>query len=56
MIIRENRDSRCLSISKAQVSGAAVLSVVWVGKFSYPHVIWTPLLPGPTAGEENPRF
>ena len=36
MIIREERDPRCVSISSTQVSGAVVLSVRWVGRFSYP--------------------
>ena len=36
MIIRESRDSRYLSITNAQVSGPVVLSVGWVGMFSYP--------------------
>ena len=36
MIIREERDLRCLSISSTQVSGAVVLSEGWLGRFSYP--------------------
>ena len=44
MIIQENRDPMCLSISNAQVSGAVVLSVGWVNRFSYPlcHLILAP--------------
>ena len=36
MIIREERDLRCVSISSTQVSGAVVLSERWLGRFSYP--------------------
>lgn len=36
MIIREERDLRCVSISSTQVSGAVVLSEGWLGRFSYP--------------------
>ena len=36
MIIREERDLGCVSISSTQVSGAVVLSEGWLGRFSYP--------------------
>ena len=39
MFIREERDPRCVSISSTQVSGAVVLSVRWMGRFSYLCVI-----------------
>ena len=50
MIIQENRDFRCLSISNAQVSGAVVLSVGWVGRFSY--LLWH-LIPAPPRAQRE---
>ena len=56
MIIRENIDPRCLSISNAHISGAVVLSVGWVGMFSYPPCHLTSCSSQGLEGRGDPSF